>query len=437
MNDALFFLIKSVLGSAIFYGFYKLWMSREPTLKLNRFYLLSAAVLSALLPFLGTYVAGNSVLQSQSQGLAILTLPLVTIESTPLLQATGESTLMSWTVAGYFIGVLVIAMSLCISIFRLVKLLQNANQSILLSNNVYIIESGTPFSFMRNIFVPRKYMNHPALSSIISHEKAHIRQLHSIDTLLMELLCGILWFNPFVYLMRRELREVHEYLADREVIESGIDIIEYQKVLLAEAISGNPLRITHNFSFNLKNRIIMLLKKNNHTGMKYTLAVLPLLCLAIIALSFVQPEKTQASEAKNYNASETSNLQIPDTTIKSAYSTPQTDNDQIFMVVENPPSFPGGEKARMAYMAKNITYPIQAKENWIQGTVYVSFVVEKDGSVSNVKILRGIGGGCDEEAIRVIENMPNWKPGTQRDQPRRVQFNTPIQFTLGKGTKQK
>ncbi len=104
--------------------------------------------------------------------------------------------------------------------------------------------------------------------------------------------------------------------------------------------------------------------------------------------------------------------------------------DVIFTVVEDQPSFPGGEEARMKYLIDNLRYPQMAREAGIQGTVFVTFVVERDGSVTDVRVLRGIGGGCDEEAVRVVRNMPRWEPGRQRGQPVRVQFNMPIRFVL-------
>jgi len=104
--------------------------------------------------------------------------------------------------------------------------------------------------------------------------------------------------------------------------------------------------------------------------------------------------------------------------------------DNIFTFVEKNASFPGGDVARLKYLKENIRFPVLAIESGIQGTVYVTFVVEKDGSISHVKLLRGIGGGCDEEAIRVIKNMPKWNPGEQRTLPVRVQMNIPIKFRL-------
>ena len=104
--------------------------------------------------------------------------------------------------------------------------------------------------------------------------------------------------------------------------------------------------------------------------------------------------------------------------------------EQIFTIVEEMPSFPGGEAAMMKYLANSIKYPAIAKDANIQGTVYVTFVVNEKGEVKDVKVLRSIGGGTDEEAIRVVQNMPKWKPGKQRGKPVKVQYNLPIRFTL-------
>jgi len=104
--------------------------------------------------------------------------------------------------------------------------------------------------------------------------------------------------------------------------------------------------------------------------------------------------------------------------------------EEIFTIVEKMPEFPGGIKALFGYLGKNLKYPAMAKDAKIQGKVYVTFVVDKDGTVANVKVLRGIGGGCDEEAVRVVKSMPRWEPGKQRAKPVRVQYNLPINFIL-------
>ncbi|HRS54282.1 MAG TPA: energy transducer TonB [Bacteroidales bacterium] len=132
----------------------------------------------------------------------------------------------------------------------------------------------------------------------------------------------------------------------------------------------------------------------------------------------VNTEADQTTEVSNYVAPvETPGEQV-------------VQEEEIFTIVEEQPSFPGGEEARIKFIASNIKYPQIARENGIEGKVFVTFVVEKDGSITNVKLLRDIGGGCGEEAIRVVKAMPKWIPGKQRGQPVRVQFNMPINFVL-------
>ena len=103
---------------------------------------------------------------------------------------------------------------------------------------------------------------------------------------------------------------------------------------------------------------------------------------------------------------------------------------EIFTIVEEMPDFPGGTQKLADYLAKNIKYPQMARESGIQGRVFISFVVEPDGSVSNVNVMRSLGGGCDEEAVRVVKSMPKWKPGKQRGKPVRVSYILPVNFKL-------
>ena len=129
------------------------------------------------------------------------------------------------------------------------------------------------------------------------------------------------------------------------------------------------------------------------------------------------------------------NAEVEQNEVIEEYIAPEVVEDdvveqEIFKIVEEMPSFPGGEAKLMEYVAKNVKYPQIARETGIQGRVFVNFVVEPDGSVSNVSVLRGIGGGCDEEAMRVVKNMPKWKPGKQRGKPVRVQYMLPVNFKL-------
>jgi protein TonB len=119
-----------------------------------------------------------------------------------------------------------------------------------------------------------------------------------------------------------------------------------------------------------------------------------------------------------------------DTKVEIQQREEEVEEEQIFTIVEEMPSFPGGEAELFKYLGKNIKYPQMATDAGISGVVYVTFVVDKDGKIRDVKVLRGIGGGCDEEAVRVVKSMPSWKPGKQRGKAVTVQYNLPIRFTL-------
>ena len=124
---------------------------------------------------------------------------------------------------------------------------------------------------------------------------------------------------------------------------------------------------------------------------------------------------------------DTKNIEITPVVVEEEEDEAET---QIFTVVENDPEFPGGMEALYKYLAQNIKYPQLARDNGITGKVYVTFVVERDGSIANPKVLRDIGGGCGQEAIRVVKSMPKWTPGKQRGKAVRVQFNLPVNFNL-------
>ncbi|MEZ5195845.1 MAG: energy transducer TonB [Bacteroidales bacterium] len=124
---------------------------------------------------------------------------------------------------------------------------------------------------------------------------------------------------------------------------------------------------------------------------------------------------------------------MSDKELKAEQFKQQKQESDVYTEVEKMPEYPGGDDARIKFLVENIKYPAEARKNGVRGTVFVAFIVEKDGEISNVKALKGIGGGCDEEAVRVISMMPNWKPGMQKGKPVRVQFNMPIKFNLDHG----
>lgn len=454
MIELIAYLVKSILAGALLFGLYHFQMRKEPLHKLNRFYLLSSALLMLILPFVESIIPFQVFSESHKETLPILLLPEIVIYADRIVTPEQEEAFLSTAGMVYLLITISMLTGLIISLVKIAGFIRSTRKAVAISKHIFLIpdEVGS-FSFLGRIFISKKYMNRPEMDSIIIHEKTHISQHHFIDILVLELLSRMFWFNPFFYLIKKALRETHEYLADQEVIRNGIESIDYQKILFNE-ISGNSQYIlANNFNLLTKKRIMMLNKIKSKPIIRRIFAMIPLIVGMAIAISFVPIIGSSSAVAQtdqllgeqiNINTEISQNMGetgytiiLPADTIKpkQVQKKPKTqkeevDGETVFTVVENPPQFTGGEEARMNYMIKSIKYPEEARKKGIQGTVYVTFVIEKDGSVSGVKVLRGIGGGCDEEAVRVISGMPNWTPGTQRGKPVRVQFNMPLKFTL-------
>ena len=239
----------------------------------------------------------------------------------------------------------------------------------------------------------------------------------------------------------REMKSIHEYLADEGVLQNGVSRPIYQQMILDETLGIRVNNLTNHFNVSLlKKRIAMMTKSKSKTWAKSkVLIALP----ALLALLFILT-------ASSYNKSgelkipgspvvtRADTLPGPDPVIQDKqkqetqvkYVAPVVQGKEVFTVVEKQPSYPGGQDGYTKFLIANIKYPEEALKKAVTGTVYVTFVIEKDGAVTNVKVLRGIGSGCDEEAARVVKMMPKWNPGEQKGKPVAVQYNLPIKFNL-------
>jgi TonB family protein len=261
----------------------------------------------------------------------------------------------------------------------------------------------------------------------------HVRLFHSWDLLLVQLVKIIFWFNPLVYQFEKSLREVHEYQADQGVTNT-YSKKEYSGLLLQLITRGRGFQFMNNFNqFQTKKRIIMMSKSQsaNREKGRFFLAIPMIAVLFLMFSCEITPEPeiegpTQMGENKSPTiggSSLTARLNVG------------KDGKEIFDVVETQPNPPGGMAGWNQYLAQNLQYPAQARRMGIEGTVIVVFVVNLDGSISDVEVLRGIGGGADEEAIRVVQNSPLWEPGKQRDRVLNTRMILPIRFKLGNTSK--
>ncbi len=325
----------------------------------------------------------------------------------------------------YFTGVIIFTLRLMIQLIQLAIIVRRNKITRQEGANIVFVDRGySPFSFFNLIFIREEYFIDGKLTPVLAHEKIHIHQYHTLDLLLIEIAIILQWFNPFAWFLGRSMKSIHEFLADEGVLKKGFLKSEYQTLILNEAMGLQVNNLTNNFNVSLiKNRITMMTKARSAS---WTLIKVVVALPAFFAVLFL----FAAGTSKNLTAQET---QQKATQAQATTAVPQekpSADKTVFEVVEVMPSYTGGQAAMIKFLVENIKYPEEAKKNGVMGTVYITFIVETDGSVSNVKVLRGIGSGCDEEGVRVVSAMPNWIPGKQRGEAVRVQYNLPIKFSL-------
>ena len=499
---------------AVLWLVYRLLFRNSNRLKFNRFFLLMSMLLALAMPLLGL-LSGMEMPQmvtlkrNMFNGM-MLSEVIVTPDGQPVLPEVTVTTdatpsrfsLWQVIVGIYLIGVGVMTLLFLIKLGRLVALIiRSPKRKMNGCTAVFTGREQGSFSFFRYAFFPNENVD----PDILRHEISHIEHHHSWDILFAEVMMILQWFNPFIYLYKKELQSLHEYQADRDVVATGVDKKNYMMLILQQCTAVDFSGMSNNFSLILtKKRIKMITKNEKAKGLWWRLlATLPVLAILLIANTKVTAQEKQVNpnppvdtdtyQIVMYEYDDEDRIPVNDTVLMNddgSYTeikrepdvdpetgekrtkvsfatydkdgnpvpggfhiksepgegedvvyriTPQQgfrfpaepDNDSIYQIVEEIPKFPGGESALMEYVSKNVVYPEEAKEKEIQGRVFIGFVVEKDGSIGEVKVLRGIGGGCDEEAVRVIKGMPKWKPGMQKGKPVRVSYQIPIMFKLG------
>ena len=311
-----------------------------------------------------------------------------------------------------------------------------------------------PFSFFRLVFLHPDSHSEKEIDEILTHESTHVNQWHSIDVIICELVCIICWVNPFVWLLKREVRHNLEYLADDTVLESGYDSRSYQYHLLGLAHTNrSATSLSNNFNMlHLKNRISMMNKKRSRSiGKTKYLIFIPVVGVLLIlsnvdASARITDELTESTFADVLLpeailpfpfAGDASPAEKREEYVLSeeGIEAVKRARNQIFTVVEVMPEFPGGQGALLKFLATNVRYPESAVKNGIEGRVSCSFVVGKDGAISEAEVIRGVSPELNEEALRVINSMPVWSPGKQRGEAVNVKYTVPVTFRLSGGKK--
>jgi len=293
-----------------------------------------------------------------------------------------------------------------------------------------------PFSIGNRIVVSEEDLQSPCLPLVVAHERVHVRLCHWADLALGYAVCLLQWYNPVSWLMLRELRAVHEYQADAGAIASGANIKDYQMLLIKKAVGYRFQSFANSLNHsNLKTRITMMYSSSTRGLRRWrALALVPALGTALFVtdLSAVASVLTEASEAV---------IPAPAATAGKVSENPApvqaTEADDPLRTVEQMPKYPGGEKAMLECLARNIVYPESAKNENKQGNVVVQFVVGKDGKVRSPKIIRSVSPALDQAAVDAIMKLEAFSPGLVDGKPVSVYYTLPVSFKLAADDKKK
>jgi len=511
MTDFLIYDLKVAVLIAVFYMFYRLMLARETFHRVNRIVLLATAVASFILP-LCVITTHQTVM---------MPMPTVDVELGATVIEDDAPQVPLWQMILpilYILGMVATLANTLWSVFRITSLIKHSEQHPQDDGTMICVTGNAalaPFSWMHYIVMNRSdYETNDA--AILTHERGHIRLRHSWDLILVDLLTALQWFNPAMWMLRSDLRAIHEYEADGAVLSQGINARQYQYLLITKAggIGGYSLAngITHSA---LKNRIHMMLHtKSPRRSLLKLLALVPIVgvTLALNAetvtdyvynndepqkqvpvkkgrkagtikagngtvlqvveqkvddriepaagLKVIQTEagkkplfivdgvRMDEKQATAIAPNEISSMTVlKDKAAIDLYGQDAKDGvivitrkknatgeaSDVFDVVETMPEFPGGAPKLFEYLSQNIRYPKDAMEADIQGRVIVTFVVGKDGSISDARVVKSVNPSLDEEALRVINAMPNWTPGTQSGKAVNVKYTVPISFRLDGG----
>ena len=439
------YLLKANVLLAVFYGFYRLFFTGDTFFGWRRAVLLLLMAAAVVLPLadIGGWVESHQATANLQEVYREVMLPTVTV--------TGEVARFPWLrlfSSLYIIGVAALLGRMAWQLASIVRLLRTTPEGATMQGEPlwgevslhYLSDATCPFSFFRWIFVNPKAQTEEQLQEIMIHERTHVEQWHSLDILLTELLTAFCWMNPFVWLLRREVRLNLEFLADERVVAAGSERKAYQYHLLGLAYGKNVATISNNFNvLPLKLRIKMMNKKRTNSWLraKYLLLV-PVVGVALVACN-LDKKSAEPATAEEQAAQSDSAAGKPVMVPVVVDETPAQDEGQaaesvvegkVFDVVEQMPAFPGGMEKLMSFLQNNVKYPKQAQEKGTQGRVIVQFVVNTDGSIDKPKVVKSVDALLDNEALRVVKMMPKWQPGKQNGEAVRVKYVLPVTFRL-------
>lgn len=423
METELFkYIFLSLLYSLFFYLLYKVIVEKQTGYSQKRLYLVFAPLLSAVLPVLEFSKSQDPIFE--------IILPAIIVRSNgtnTIEQVDGKADFAGLFMIFYIAIATLFFVVLLFQISKIyIKVIRGDRERINGVTVVKCVKLISPFSYWNIIFIDADSKG-DEYSKILIHEKAHIKYWHSADLTLVSILRCMQWFNPFIYLLNKELYAVQEFQADYEVIKSTGNINSYRELILKQQLGYSPVIVNSLRKSLTFKRLKEMEKSEKKSGRFYILPVAATLTLMFVFMvSTTQISKARINEIVNNSASSVIKAELP--VINNITEQPDT---IPFAIVEVKPKFMGGnEDTFTRWVFSKLAYPKEAIKQKMMGRVTVTFIVDSQGNVNNVKVVRGVSKILDEEAIRVIKMSPKWEPGIQKGKPVNVRYNFPVIFKL-------
>lgn len=359
-----------------------------------------------------------SVWLSNSEGMTSIANEYATVVLPAVSTSSQGGEVLLWeliVLIVYSVVACVLLLRFLCQLVSIILLKNNSQSSYICDTEVYLLtDDEGPFSFFDWIFINPERHKSDEIEEIMMHELTHCQQLHSIDIIFSELFCIIFWFNPFVWLLKREVRLNLEYLADNSVLANGRDNKEYQYHLLGLTYRKNVATITNNFNvLPIKKRIKMMNKKETKGILKAKYMLYIPLVAMLLAVSNIETIARNVTKV-------TSSVEIQ--------QKPKKAPNQVYTVAEVMPTFKGNLNK---WLSENLRYPKDAVSRKEQGRVMVRFIVTDKGEVIQPEIVRSVSPSLDKEALRVVSKMPAWNPGRNGNKNVATKYMLPIIFSLG------
>ena len=475
MNELLLYTIKSAFVLGILYVPYTLLLRKEDFFRFNRLTLLGILALSVGLPLcnIPALSADNQPVVHAAQ-LQMIEIGIPIMQMADETDGPSHTSSPTWFQVASLIFLLGMMTVLCLRLIQMGKMGSEIRKGSLWHS----VEDGVDIHCHAGAVAPYSWLHHIVISledyeknghEIILHEKGHIHNLHSFDILLLTLVEMLQWWNPLVYMLGMSLRDVHEYEADDYVLHQGVSLRDYQNLLIRKAVGASSYTFANNFNHSLtKKRITMMCKKKSNPWMRSkALYAVPMVAIALSAFAtpaFVNPIEKDMESGGTSSLTEgkvTNNFPIGQTDQQKKKGTAKMKGDKVLDTCDKLPEFEGGQEQLMKLLQANVRYPETAQSMGVQGRIVVEFIVEKDGSVSDVKVckkditpslesatvityadeedkpkptgeeLRKATKALEEETIRVARlTSGKWTPGEQDGQKVRVKFSLPLTFRL-------